>query len=142
VNGKVCLKMLDDIVLVSSAPQYSELATLWNQTNWGAYTETQFRKIHAGNEIIVCARKKGRLVGYGRLLSDRVMYGYVQDLIVAKDLRGMGVGEKLLNYLTEKGKECGLQFIGLFSTLDAEQFYIKQGFSDLSGKNVGLGIYL
>lgn len=70
----------------------------------------------------------GKAIAMGRILSDQVHTGYIQDLCVLDSYRGMGIGRSLLAFLVSKGKEAGLHSIQLIAEPGTQSFYEKSGF--------------
>ncbi|GAB6841415.1 GNAT superfamily N-acetyltransferase [Methylorubrum rhodinum] len=50
----------------------------------------------AGSDLIVTARRDGRLVGVARTLTDFSFCAYLSDLAVARDVQGLGIGRRLI----------------------------------------------
>ena len=65
------------------------------------------------------------IIGAGRMISDGECYGWIHDMSVLPDYRKKGIGSKIVGKLIE-GNE-GL-LIGLTSSFEAIEFYIKLGF--------------
>ncbi len=55
-------------------------------------------------------------------------YFYLSDLLVEKEYRKLGYGKKLLNLLEEKVKDLGIKYIWTWTTYEAPDFYLKQGY--------------
>lgn len=70
----------------------------------------------------------GKAVAMGRILSDQVHTGYIQDLCVLDTYRGLGIGRSLLAFLVSRGKEAGLHSIQLIAEPGTQSFYEKSGF--------------
>ncbi len=49
-----------------------------------------------GADLIVTARRDGRLVGVARTLTDFAFCAYLSDLAVARDCQGLGIGQRLI----------------------------------------------
>ena len=76
--------------------------------------------------LIVCARKHGRLVGIIRALTDFSYCCYLSDLAVDREYQRMGVGKHLVRRLQEfLGKEV---MICLLSAPEAMSYYPQAGF--------------
>ena len=60
-----------------------------------AYLERLGRML-AGSDLIVTARRDGRLVGVARTLTDFAFCAYLSDLAVARDVQGLGIGRRLI----------------------------------------------
>ncbi|RXE55441.1 GCN5 family acetyltransferase [Methanoculleus taiwanensis] len=82
---------------------------------------------------VAVERESGRAVGMGRVISDGVSDGYIQDLVVLPDYRGRGIGKMLVAALLEQCKTAGLGWIGLIAEPGTEEFYQPMGFSRLEG---------
>lgn len=72
-------------------------------------------------------------VAMGRIISDGVSVGIIQDMCVLIQCRGMGIGTQLLRYLVNIAKEAGLKNIFLVAEPGTCTFYEKSGF--ISNKN-------
>ncbi|HLK44096.1 MAG TPA: GNAT family N-acetyltransferase, partial [Thermoleophilia bacterium] len=55
----------------------------------------------------------GRLVGFARALTDRTLVALVLDVIVASDLRGRGLGGRLMTELLARPELSGLDYLEL-----------------------------
>ena len=71
----------------------------------------------------------GRSVGMGRVISDGIADGYIQDLVVIPEFRGKGVGGKILRTLLAACYERHITWIGLIAEPGTEDFYASVGFS-------------
>jgi ribosomal protein S18 acetylase RimI-like enzyme len=75
----------------------------------------------------------GSAVGMGRVLSDGVSDGYIQDIIVLPLYRRRGVGKKIVALLLKECRACGLGWIGLVAEPGSERFYLPLGFRPMKG---------
>ena len=50
----------------------------------------------------VCALADGRPVGYARLIGDKTIFLYVQDVMAHPDFQGRGIGTRLMELLVQK----------------------------------------
>jgi ribosomal protein S18 acetylase RimI-like enzyme len=75
----------------------------------------------------------GGIVGMGRVVSDGVSDGYIQDVVVLKHLRGRGIGRELVLRLAQYCAEKELGWIGLVAEPGTYGFYQKLGFSLMEG---------
>ena len=64
----------------------------------------------------------GRSVGMGRVISDGVADGYIQDLVVLPEFRGKGVGRKILRTLLAFFYERNITWIGLIAEPGTDDF--------------------
>jgi ribosomal protein S18 acetylase RimI-like enzyme len=68
----------------------------------------------------------GRLVGFGRAVTDGAFRAYVEDVVVAEDVRGAGIGRLLLDYLLEQLPPAALT--SLFCSVSLTELYAGSGF--------------
>ncbi|MBV8857188.1 MAG: GNAT family N-acetyltransferase [Acidobacteria bacterium] len=76
------------------------------------------------NDFFV-AEEDGTVVGYGELGRE---VGAIQGLYVRPDVKGQGVGRRLLSTLEERARAYGLRSLSLVSSLNAVPFYERAGF--------------
>ncbi len=74
-----------------------------------------------------------KAVGMGRVISDGVSDGYIQDLVVLPEYRKCGIGNRIVSELIGACKKRGLGWIGLVAQPGCEQFYKKLGFKKMEG---------
>jgi ribosomal protein S18 acetylase RimI-like enzyme len=75
----------------------------------------------------------GRAVGMGRVLSDGVSDGYIQDLIVLSGYRGRGIGTMILSTLIRYCTSAGVTWVALVAEPGTETFYTGFGFRRMDG---------
>ena len=74
--------------------------------------------------------KKGRLIGFARIISDYATIAYLGDVFVLKEFRGLGLSKWLMDEIVNHPNLQGLRrWILLTST--AEWLYEKYGFAKL-----------
>ncbi|SDK30240.1 GNAT family N-acetyltransferase [Sediminibacillus albus] len=78
-------------------------------------------------DLIVTARKHGKLVGVARALTDFCYCCYLSDLAVVKPFQQQGIGSKLISFVRKEiGEETALI---LLSAAPAMDYYPRAGFS-------------
>jgi len=102
--------------------------TGWNQ-EYRADAEALYRAISA-SWYVLSAYDKDDLVGFGRIVSDGVLYALICDLIVKPSYQGQGIGSRLLEKLIEKCHLETIRVIWLFSAKGTSSFYKKFGFRE------------
>lgn len=122
------------------------LATLFTQeAEFAPNRESQLAalKTIVGNpqtgEITV-ARRDGRCIGMVLILYTISTalggcVGILEDMIVAEDCRGQGVGRELITTAIERARDNGCQRVSLLTdsdNLNAQRFYRSHGFSHSS----------
>jgi GNAT superfamily N-acetyltransferase len=75
----------------------------------------------------------GRAVGMGRVISDGIADGYIQDLVVQSNRRSWGVGSMIVARLLEECRKRKITWIGLIAEPGKEDFYRELGFLPMPG---------
>lgn len=76
-----------------TADQYNYLT---EKVGWGV-TDKELIATALDNTLYsVCAFDDGKIVGYARLIGDKTMFLYIQDVMVIPELQGKGVGTRLI----------------------------------------------
>ena len=114
-----------------------EIADLYRAGGWwkDTYETEGIGPLIRGSFAFAVAvdHKASRLAGMGRVISDGVSDGYIQDLVVLPEYRRSGIGRRIVNALIDKCKASGLQWIGLIAEPGSEEFYRSMGFTAVPG---------
>ena len=76
----------------------------------------------------------GKAIGMGRVISDGVSDGYIQDVVILNEYRGEGIGTLITKKLLDACLERGLSWIGLIAEKNSNAFYRPLGFKEFSGE--------
>lgn len=110
----------------------SDIIELYQSAGWWRehYDPTGIPPLIEGSFIFAVGihTLTGKAVAMGRILSDHVSTGYIQDLCVLKEMRGMQIGTGLLNFLIQEGQKAGISSLRLIAEPDTRSFYEKSGF--------------
>jgi GNAT superfamily N-acetyltransferase len=114
-----------------------EIANLYRAGGWWKeeYDQRELPRLIRGSFLFAVAvdRKTGHAVGMGRVISDGVSDGYIQDLVVLPEYRKTGIGTQIVGTLVKKCVERGISWIGLIAEPDTEKFYLPFGFHPMEG---------
>ena len=114
-----------------------EIAHLYRAGGWWKeeYNPGELPRLIRGSFLFVVAvdPETGHAVGMGRVLSDGVSDGYIQDLVVLPEYRKSGIGTRIVSALVKKCVESGISWIGLIAEPGAENFYLPFGFHPMEG---------
>ena len=113
-----------------------EVVALYESAGWwreGPAGRAAIPAMIAGSFCFAVAVERGRAVAMGRVISDGVSDGYIQDVVVLPEHRGRGVGREMIALLTRTCVERGLVWIGLVAEPGTTAFYERLGFRELSG---------
>jgi ribosomal protein S18 acetylase RimI-like enzyme len=90
---------------------------------------TQLRRLLLGSDAVVSVWRGKRLVGFGRASSDGYSRAVLWDVVVAGDLRGHGLGRRVIQELLHAPGVAGVERVYLMTTNSAG-FYRQLGFCD------------
>lgn len=74
---------------------------------------------------VVFVYQNGKLIGFGRVISDGVLQAAIYDVVVHPDYQKRGIGRRIVEGLLEKVPHCN---VILYASPGKEQFYSKAGF--------------
>lgn len=117
----------------------AEVADLLKGHYWTLdLTHEQMVRAHLGSNAWVVARNtKGEVVGSARAISDGGRFAWVLDVVVRPDLRGVGLGTRIMECLLDHPRLRGLHTIGL-RTRDAHSLYERFGFARVPGDELAM----
>lgn len=129
-----------DTQLVS--PSVKDFLALRADVGWDSI-EPQLAQISLNNSLFhVAIYDNNQLVGMGRVVGDGVMYFYVQDIAVAPDYQGFGLGAKIMtaieNYISNTATKGAT--IGLLAVQGKEAFYARYGYIERPNASLGHGM--
>ena len=129
------------IEYVDRFPETDEYFELFGTTGWNEEYRAERSELAGAlrqSWYAVSAYDGGRLVGFGRLLSDGVLYAVIFDMIVAPAAQGSGIGAEILRRLLEQCRRAGIRDVLLFSARGTSGFYEKFGFRKRPGGAPGM----
>ncbi len=97
------------------------------------------RKFLKGSELVITARKDGKLVGFLTAISDDAMIALISLVEVLKPHQGKGIGKHLMELAIAHFK--GYYQIILITDTDKGAFYKKLGFTEIYGMQIQNFIY-
>ena len=120
-----------DVRYTRSMPDPETYFALFETTAWNrkyGVTAVDLERAIANSWTVCCAYNKDELVGFGRVISDGILYAMIYDMIVATEFRKKGIGSRILEELVEQCREAGIREVQLFSAEGKKSFYEKRGF--------------
>ncbi len=113
----------------------NEIADLYRAGGWWKedYDPAALGSLIQGSFSFAVAvdTKTGKAIGMGRVISDGVFDGYIQDLVVLPDYRKSGIGREMVSALVERCLQSGITWIALIAEPDTEKFYQPLGFAPM-----------
>jgi len=91
-----------------------------------AFTEPEaHRRAFEASQTVVFVYQDGKMVGFGRALSDGVYQAAVYDVAVLPEMQGCGIGKQIVEAILERVAGCN---VILYASPGKENFYRKLGF--------------
>lgn len=131
-----------DIDLSDVLPSASEFVAMRSACGWGEISVVIAERALKSSVVGVSARRAGKLLGFGRVVGDGVLYFYVQDVIVAPEVQGQGLGRLIMKRLMVHVREIAPTgaTIGLMAAAGKEGFYERFGFTVRPATSYGAGM--
>jgi len=127
----------DIVVQLVRSWDNNEIADLYRAGGWwkDEYDPSALGSLIGGSFLFAVAvdKKTGKAVGMGRVISDGVSDGYIQDLVVFPAYRKSGIGKEIISALVDRCVKAGVTWIALIAEPGSEQFYLPLGFKTMEG---------
>lgn len=128
-------------------PDPSAYNKLFESTGWNLAYEASINELYAAisnSWYTLCTYDDEELVGFGRVVSDGVLYALICDMIVAPAFQNQGIGSTILKKLIHKCEEVNIRVLWLFSATNKSGFYEKHGFvpRPLNAPGMQLSLYV
>ncbi|MBN1390727.1 MAG: GNAT family N-acetyltransferase [Candidatus Thermoplasmatota archaeon] len=129
---------MDDVELIHTHEWPAEqVIELYRVGGWwkDGYDPEGIPPLMKGSFDLVIAHDKAdkKAIGMGRIISDGVSDGYLQDLVVIPEFRGRGIGRAIVLELLRSARRSGLVWIGLIAEEGSYEFYRELGFKVFNG---------
>jgi predicted GNAT family N-acyltransferase len=112
-------------------PHVHDLVALYQNEWWSkGRTAEDVRKMLAHSDIVfgLVEAESDRLVGFARVLTDRIYRATLYDVIVSGDRRGAELGKRLMDAVTSHPDLAAIEQLELHCLPELEPFYAKWGF--------------
>ena len=131
--------MSDPYVIVEklTESQIVEVYALLQQQWWGGNRSLEDVKLMAANTSLMLGLvevSSGRLVGFCRVLTDFAFRATIYDVMVTEELKGRGLGIRLMNTLCNHPSLQRVSFIYLACEPEMSSFYEPWGFKTYEGR--------
>ena len=115
--------------------QITQLHNLYLQEWWCKNrTITQTQEVVNNSSLVVgIIDENNNLIAFSRVVSDFIFKAFIFDVIVAKEHRGEGLSDKLLNAILNHSKLKNIETIELYCLPEMKPLYAKYGFKEVDG---------
>jgi N-acetylglutamate synthase-like GNAT family acetyltransferase len=118
--------MNPDIQFTESGQLHQEeLGDLLRAVGMGPYSVDMLEGVIAGSTGYVTARDGGKLVGFGRVLSDLATLAYINNMAVRPEYQRQGIGQRILELLLQRVEQVRSVYL---YTNTADALYLRNGF--------------
>jgi GNAT superfamily N-acetyltransferase len=113
----------------SDLPSSLEFKRLYDTTGWGADRPVEFYQgALEGSWFVISVWLEGKLIGFGRVISDGALHAFITEMIVDPKHQARGVGQGVLERLVRHCLDAGITDIQLFCAKGKRWFYERFGF--------------
>jgi aralkylamine N-acetyltransferase len=102
----------------------------------GTREPEKLRKAAENSHTVCSAYDNGKIIGFGRAISDKHYQSAIYDVVVLPEYQNRGVGKSIMKSLLEKLPKSGPVLI--FVTPGKQDFYRNFGFGNLK---TGMGLF-
>ena len=132
--------------LIEKVPSVEEYNNLTNTVYWGRRDEKVVKEALKNSIYCICAYEENELVGFGRIIGDKTIFLYLQDIMVNPKYQGKGIGRKIIENILQKVdnfKKINPNIkVYLCASKDRESFYEQFGFVKRPNEELGAGMIL
>lgn len=134
------------IKYIEKTPSAEEFNYLTNYVDWGTRENTIVKEALRNTLYSLCVYDDNKLIGYGRIIGDKTIFLYIQDIMVIPEYQnkhiGTGIMENLLTQINEYKKINPNIRTYLGASKGKESFYEKFGFISRPNEDLGSGMIL
>lgn len=127
-------------------PTADEFNYLTNSVSWGTRDNSIIEIALTNTLYSLCVYDDDKIIGYGRIIGDKTIFLYIQDIMVIPEYQNKHIGtsimEKLLNKVNEYKKINPNIRTYLGASKGKENFYEKFGFIARPNEDLGAGMIL
>ena len=134
------------IKYIEQTPSAEDFNYLTNSVGWGTRKNSIVEEALKNTLYSLCVYNDNKLIGYGRIIGDKTIFLYIQDVMVIPEYQnkhiGTGIMENLLSQINEYKKINPDIRTYLGASKGKEPFYEKFGFISRPNEDLGSGMIL
>ncbi|MEP3890120.1 MAG: GNAT family N-acetyltransferase [Hellea sp.] len=135
--------MAADFTIKLAMPPPEAFKALRDSAGWGDISITQAQQSLKNTRLGITAYNGETPIGMARLIGDGVLNVYIQDVVVAPQYQGQGVGKAVISTLISRmqntlPEDCT---VGLLAASGQEGFYSSFSFITRPDKDYGAGMF-
>lgn len=90
---------------IEKTPIATEFNMLTESVGWGTRENNIIEEALRNTLYSLCVYDGNNLIGYGRIIGDKTIFLYIQDIMVIPEYQGKKIGIGIMNKLIEKINE-------------------------------------
>lgn len=106
-----------------------EMREVYASVGWKKHSPKVIQQVFEASNVIALVYVNGRIIGFGRAMTDGIFNAAIYDVVVHKHYQGQGIASKIMAYLLNQLRDVSC--VHLISTTGNEEFYYKSGFKKL-----------
>lgn len=134
------------VELIEKIPTADEYNYLTNSVDWGIRDSKIVEEALKNTLYSLCVFDDDKLVGYGRIIGDKTIFLYIQDIMVVPEYQNKKIGTQIMNGLLikiEEYKRINPEIrVYLGASKEKENFYKQFGFITRKEADLGEGMML
>lgn len=134
------------IKYIEKTPSAEEFNYLTDSVGWGTRKNSIIDEALKNTLYSLCVFDNDKLIGYGRIIGDKTIFLYIQDIIVIPEYQNKHIGtnimKNLLNQINTYKKINPDIRTYLGASKGKEKFYEKFGFISRPNDDLGAGMIL
>lgn len=134
------------IKYIEQTPSAEDFNYLTNSVGWGTRKNSIIEEALKNTLYSLCVYDDNKLIGYGRIIGDKTIFLYIQDVMVIPEYQNKHIGtsimENLLAQINEYKKINPDIRTYLGASKGKEPFYEKFGFISRPNEDLGSGMIL
>lgn len=134
------------ITYIQRTPTADEFNILTEAVGWGKRINEIVEEALSNTLCSICAYDGEKLIGYGRIIGDKTIFLYIQDVMIIPEYQGKKIGTGIMNTLLEKINEYKKVNPEIRTYLGAskgrESFYERFGFISRPNDDLGAEMIL
>ena len=131
---------------VEKTPSAEEFNYLTNSVDWVTRENDIIEEALKNTLYSLCVYDDSKLIGYGRIIGDKTIFLYIQDIMVIPEYQNKHIGTEIMNNLLKQINEYKKINPSIRTYLGAskgkESFYEKFGFISRPNEELGSGMIL
>ena len=131
---------------IEHVPSAKEFNYLTDSVGWGTRKNLIIEEALKNTLYSLCVYDDDKLIGYGRIIGDKTIFLYIQDVMVIPEYQNKHIGNGIMKNLLKKINEYKKINPNIRTYLGAskgkESFYEKSGFITRPNEELGSGMIL